>query len=127
MVTARVDGWWRTYRVREFDDEFFEWWIAEKIWFYDQLTAFIEGETNEFTIPNGGHHHPMLSTYGKKFGGRGDSDFHLNTTVKGYTIIPKAENIQYINDEIDNDQLHEINVKLIKENILKNSTAYEFK
>ena len=47
IVTARVDGWWRTYRVREFDDEFFEWWIEEKIWYYDQLIAFIEGETNE--------------------------------------------------------------------------------
>ena len=101
IVTARVDGLWRTYRIREFNNEFFEWWIEEKIWYYDQLIAFIEGETNEFTIPNGGHHHPMLSTYGKKFGGRGDSDFHLNTTVKGYTIVPKADNIQYINYEID--------------------------
>jgi len=101
IVTARVDGGWRTYKVREFTDAFHDWWIAEKIWYYDQLIAFIEGVSDEFTIPNGGHHHPMLSTYGKKYGGREDSDFHLNTTAKGYTLLPTVESIQYVNDEIN--------------------------
>ncbi len=100
-VTAKVDGLWRKYPVREFDDDFHEWWISEKTWYYDQLIAFFEGETDELEISSGGHHHPMLCTYGRKYGSRGDSDFHLNTAVKGLTIIPKEEHIQYINDEVE--------------------------
>jgi len=100
IVIAKVDGTWRKYKVREFDSDFFDWWVTEKIWYYDQLTAFIEGETDQFTIPNGGHHHPMLSTYGMKLGGRSDSDFHLNTAAKGFTIVPKPENMQLVKNEI---------------------------
>lgn len=100
IMVARIDGQWKKYQVREFNNDFHEWWIEEKLWYYDKLIAFIEGETDQFTVPNGGHHHPMLSTYGKKFGGRDDSDFHLNTTAKGVTIIPKAENIKSITEEI---------------------------
>lgn len=29
-VIARVDGWWRWYQVREFDNEFLQFWLAEK-------------------------------------------------------------------------------------------------
>ena len=100
QLTARVDGWPRTYTLREFSDEFHDWWIEEKMWYYDELIAFVEGESESFHIPNGGHHHPMLSTYGRIFGKRGDSDFHLNTAVKGFTIIPKQSNIDYINTEV---------------------------
>ncbi len=101
LVTAKVDNLWRQYPVREFDNEFHEWWINEKSWYYDQLLAFFSGETNELVIPNGGHHHPMLSTYGQRFCNRGDSDFHLNNAVKGFTLIPKAEYIDEINTEVD--------------------------
>jgi hypothetical protein len=100
-IVAKVDGWWRSYDVREYDDNFHEWWIEEKNWYYDQLIAFFSGETDELGIPNGGHHHPMLTTYGKRRGGRGDSDFHLNCAPKGFTIIPKADKIEYINQQID--------------------------
>ncbi|MEW6380271.1 MAG: hypothetical protein AB1611_11785 [bacterium] len=101
IVIARIDGIWARYPVREFDADFHDWWLAEKIWYFDRLIAFVEGETEGMNIPNGGHHHPMISTYGKKFGGRGDSDFHLNTTAKGFTIVPKPENIQRVNNELD--------------------------
>ncbi len=101
VVTAKVDGWWKKYQVREFDDEFHQFWLDEKVWYYDQLIGFFEDETDELAIPNGGHHHPMLSTYGKKIGRRGDSDFHLNTAVKGFTIIPKEDRIDYINSEVE--------------------------
>ena len=100
-VTARVDCLWRKYPIREFDDNFHEWWINEKSWYYDQLLAFFSGETNDLVIPNGGHHHPMLSTYGRIICRRGDSDFHLNTAVKGFTLIPKYEYIDEINEEVD--------------------------
>lgn len=101
IVIAKVDGLWRKYQVREFDDEFHSWWIDEKSWYYDMLIAFFKGESNELNIPNGGHHHPMLTTYGRKFSRRGDSDFHLNTAVKGFTIIPKVDNIDHINSEVE--------------------------
>jgi hypothetical protein len=76
-------------------------WIAEKSWYYDQLIAFFQGDTDELEIPNGGHHHPMLTTYGRKIGRRGDSDFHLNTAVKGFTMVPKPEQIDYVSSEIN--------------------------
>jgi len=100
-VYAKVDNWWKKYPVREFSDEFHDWWIAEKNWYYDQLIAYFEGETDSLVLPNGGHHHPMLSTYGRYTGRRGDSDFHLNCAVKGFTIIPKEDKIDYVNEEIE--------------------------
>ncbi|MEW5802085.1 MAG: hypothetical protein AB1847_08275 [bacterium] len=101
IVVAKIDGTWCKYAVREFDNEFYDWWLAEKIWYFDKLIAFVQGESEDMNIPNGGHHHPMISTYGKKFASRGDSEFHLNTTAKGFTILPKPENIQKINDEVN--------------------------
>jgi hypothetical protein len=100
-VLAKYDGWWWAYPVREFDDEFHDWWISEKSWYYDRLIAFFNGETDTMEVPNGGHHHPMLSTYGGKYRNRGDSKFHLNSTPKGLTIIPKIDKIDYINEQID--------------------------
>ena len=100
-VLAKYDGIWWAYPVREYDDEFHTWWIYEKSWYYDRLIAFFNGESDTMEIPNGGHHHPMLSTYGSKFRNRGDSQFHLNTTPKGLTIIPKYDRIDYVNEQID--------------------------
>lgn len=100
VVTARVDGLWRTYPIREFSDEFHDWWLAEKTWYYEQLIAFFEGQTDELRVPNGGHHHPMLSTYGRVFFRRGDSDFHLNTAVKGFALLPKPDKIKYVGDKV---------------------------
>jgi len=99
-VLAKYDGWWWAYPINEFDDEFHDWWIAEKGWYYDQLIAYFTGESEEFNIPNGGHHHPMLTTYGAKWDNRADSQFHLNTTPKGFTIIPKVDQIDYINQQV---------------------------
>jgi len=116
IILAKVDGWWRAYSLREFDNEFHEWWIAEKLWYYDQLIAFFEGETDELNIPNGGHHHPMLSTYGNKKG-RGDSDFHLNTTPKGFSLLPKPDKIDYVTQQIEavyNDPDAKIPVDIFK-------------
>jgi hypothetical protein len=101
-VIAKVDGIWKAHDIREFDDEFHTWWIDEKNWYYDQLIAFFEGETDELNIPNGGHHHPMLCTYGVKKSGRGDSEFHLNCTPKGFALVPKSENIDSITTQINN-------------------------
>lgn len=101
IVTARTDGWWRRHTVREFDSNFHDWWIAEKVWYYDQLIAFFQGDTDELEIPNGGHHHPMLTTYGRVFFRRGDSDFHLNTAVKGFALIPKVDEIDAINTAVE--------------------------
>jgi len=71
------------------------------MWYYDQLLAYFSGETEEYSIPNGGHHHPMLATYGQKHGSRGDSMFHLNNTPKGYTLIPKKEYLRGLIDELN--------------------------
>jgi hypothetical protein len=98
-VLARHDGWWWAFQVREFNSEFHDWWIAEKTWYYDQLIAQFE-EGIAPNVPNGGHHHPMLTTYGAKWFNRGDSQFHLNTTPKGFTIIPKPDQIDYVMNEI---------------------------
>jgi len=97
---ARVDGWWWIYKTAEYEDEFYTWWLEEKMWYYDQLLAYFSGETDEYNVPNGGHHHPMLATYGKKWFNRGDSSFHLNNTPKGYTLLPKGEYIRDIINEL---------------------------
>ena len=99
-ILAKYDGWWKAFPVREFDDEFHDWWIAEKNWYYQQLIDFFEGTTDEMGVPNGGHHHPMLATDARMLCDRGDSEFHLNNTPKGLTIIPKAENIDYIAERV---------------------------
>ena len=65
------------------------------------MLDYFTGETDEYKIPNGGHHHPMLATYGKKWFNRGDSLFHLNNTPKGYALIPKKEYIRDIINELN--------------------------
>jgi hypothetical protein len=99
-VLAKYDGWWWAYPVREFDNDFHDWWIAEKTWYYGNLIDFFEGKSELMNVPNGGHHHPMLGTYGAKWFNRGDSQFHLNCTPKGFTIIPKADKIKEIADRV---------------------------
>lgn len=100
-VLAKYEGWWWAYPVRAFDEEFHNWWIYEKNWYYNRLIAYFNDETDSMEVPNGGHHHPMLTTYGSKHRNRGDSKFHLNTTPKGFTIIPKVDKIDEINAKID--------------------------
>jgi len=100
-VLAKYEGWWWAYPVRKFDEEFHSWWIYEKSWYYDRLIAYFKNESDSLEVPNGGHHHPMLTTYGSKYRNRGDSKFHLNTTPKGFTIIPKVDKIDEINAKID--------------------------
>ena len=100
-MVARVDNCWWVYKTAEYEDEFYTWWLEEKMWYYDQLLAYFSGETEEYNIPNGGHHHPMLATYGKKYFNRGDSTFHLNNTPKGYTLIPKKEYLREISEELN--------------------------
>lgn len=100
-MLARLDNSWWIYKTAAFEDEFYTWWLEEKMWYYDQLLAYFSGETDEYDIPNGGHHHPMLATYGKKYGNRGDSMFHLNNTPKGYTLIPKKEYLRELIDELN--------------------------
>lgn len=100
-VLARIDGWWWIYKTAEYEDEFYAWWFEEKMWYYGQLIAYFNDEVEEYNIPNGGHHHPMLATYGKKWFNRGDSLFHLNNTPKGYTLLPKKEYIRGIIDELN--------------------------
>ncbi len=101
-IAAKMDWWWKRYTLNEFDEEFHDWWIEEKSWYYEQLLAFFEDEKEAHEIPNGGHHHPMLATYGRHFFRRGDNtDFHLNCAPKGMTICPKEDMIEYINREVD--------------------------
>ncbi len=100
-ILARVDNGWWIYKTATYEDEFYTWWLEEKMWYYDRLLAYFSGETEEYSIPNGGHHHPMLATYGQKSGGRRDSRFHLNNTPKGYTLIPKKEYLRDIINELN--------------------------
>ncbi len=100
FILARYDQMWNAYPVREYDEEFHNWWIEEKNWYYQQLINFFEGITDELEIPNGGHHHPMLATDARMLCNRGDSQFNLNNTPKGLTIIPKVDKIQYIVEKI---------------------------
>lgn len=128
-VLAKYDGWWWAFPVREFDEDFHDWWIAEKLWYYDQLIAFFD-ENAPFNIPNGGHHHPMLSTYGRKWFNRGDSQFHLNTTPKGFTIIPKVDKIQYIVDQInaiyeDPDAVLPVDLFKLRQQLYQDKTLWD--
>ena len=100
-ILARVDGWWWIYNINEYEDDFHAWWLEEKMWYYDQLLDYFTGETEDYNVPNGGHHHPMLATYGKKWFNRGDSLFHLNNTPKGYTLLPKGEYLRDLIDELN--------------------------
>jgi hypothetical protein len=98
-LLAKLDHKWMVFKTAEFEEEFHTWWLEEKLSYYDKLERSIAGEDVE--IPNGGHHHPMLGTYGNKYRNRGDSYFHLNVTPKGYTLLPKAEYIRQIIEEVD--------------------------
>ncbi len=84
-LKARVDHWWHTYRLAELDDNFFDWYIKDKLDMY----SIMAGEADH-PMANGGHHHPTVATCGNRKG-RGDSSFSLNTAIKGMALLPRDE------------------------------------
>ncbi len=85
ILKARIDHWWRSYKLAQMDDNVFDWYVDDKLKMY----AIMAGESDH-PMANGGHHHPTVATYGNRKG-RGDSSFSLNTAVKGMALLPKAE------------------------------------
>jgi hypothetical protein len=82
ILEARIDHWWRSYSLAELDDNFFNWYIKDKLDMY----SIMAGEADH-PMANGGHHHPTVATYGNRKG-RGDSSFSLNTAIKGMALLP---------------------------------------
>ena len=99
-MVAKLDSRWWVYRTAEYEEEFHTWWLEEKMYYYEELIKAIQ-EGRERVVPNGGHHHPMLATYGGKYFTRRDSAFHLNVTPKGFTLLPKAQYIRQIINDIN--------------------------
>jgi hypothetical protein len=99
-LLAKFDNTWWVYQTAQYEEEFHTWWLDEKMFYYDALEQAInEGRGRD--VPNGGHHHPMLATYGNKYLNRGDSAFHLNVTPKGYSLLPRPQYIRQMIDEVN--------------------------
>jgi len=98
QIWANLDNMWRRYQIRELSDEFMRWGCSERYFYY-------ENNLNPEPLPedcpkpparkNGGIHHGTVATYGK-FLGRGDSDFHLNNTVKGTALCPTIDTLNQV-------------------------------
>lgn len=99
-LAAKLDNRWWIYPTAAYEEEFHAWWLQEKMYYYDELEKAIQ-EGRDRVVPNGGHHHPMLATYGGKYLNRGDSAFHLNVTPKGYALLPKAAYIRQMIKDVD--------------------------
>ena len=92
-IWARLDGWWRRFKIIEVENKFWEWNFQERIKTFDARIA----ETH--TPAAAGPHTPSIATYGNRRG-RGDSTFHINNKVVGANVVPKQEHLKRINDEI---------------------------
>lgn len=90
-IWARIDGWWKKFNIREFDDTFWEWSLAERM---ESFKARIAGT---HTPTPAGPHTPSVATYGNRIG-RGDSRFHINNKVVGAHFVPRNEYIKDVND-----------------------------
>lgn len=92
-VWAQIDGWWKKYNVREFDDTFWEWSLGER---KESFEARIAGT---HTPTPAGPHTPAVATYGNRIS-RGDSRFHINNKVVGAHFVPRKEHIKDVNDTL---------------------------
>lgn len=92
IISARIDGIWREFQIKELEEKFWDWNFSERI-------ARYENQKAGGGITAAGPHTPSVATYGNRRG-RGDSDFHLNNKLIGITIVPKKEYIKELNNTL---------------------------
>ncbi len=91
-IWARIDGWWKRFRIRSLEDTFWAWHHEEMLKSFEQQLA-----DTPYEYRAGGPHSPSVATYGNRRG-RGDSDFHINNKIIGLQATPKAEHVKELND-----------------------------
>jgi len=79
IVRAKTDGTWKEYYIRSLDQNFVRWNLQARI-------AVLSGGMMCLDGP----HSAALATYGAN---RGDSNFTLNNTFKGFGFIPRSERL----------------------------------
>lgn len=84
-ISARVDGEWREYVLRELDDEFFDFNIGMRMRMLEVMTG-----QKQYTIYNDAHN-AAVGTYGSN---RGDSRFSVNVAFKGMGWVPTKDKIE---------------------------------
>jgi hypothetical protein len=86
IVRARTDGDWKEYYIRMLDQGFTRWNLQARI-------AVLSGGMMCLDGP----HSAALATYGAN---RGDSNFSLNNTFKGFGFVPRAERLDDVIDTV---------------------------
>ncbi len=90
IIQARLDNNWSSFKIRALPQEFMEWGVSDRYFYYNSRLNSGGGMPSAFK--NGGIHHGMVATYGNRFG-RGDSAFHCNIATKGTALCPTREKI----------------------------------
>jgi hypothetical protein len=85
IIRARVDGQWRSYVIRELDDEFFDFNVGMRNRMLEVMTG-----SKSYSLYNDGHN-AAVGSYG---GNRGDSRFSLNVAFKGMGWVPVPSKIE---------------------------------
>ena len=87
ILWSNIDNKWRKYEIRELSQEFMEWGVSERYFYYDERLES-GGEGPPSVMKNGGIHHGMVATYGN-WKGRKDSSFNLNIAVKAAGVVDR--------------------------------------
>lgn len=90
MIRARVDGRWNDFAIRNVNEHFFDYNIAQRLKMINVMLG-----TAEFGIYNDAHN-AAVASYGAN---RGDSRFTLNNAFKGLGWVPRPSVIKEMADE----------------------------
>jgi hypothetical protein len=91
-IWARIDGWWKRFRIRNLEETFWAWHHEEMLKSFEQQLA-----DTPYEYRAGGPHSPSVATYGNRRG-RGDSSFHINNKIIGLQATPRPDKVKDLND-----------------------------
>jgi hypothetical protein len=109
IISARIDGVWREFKVRELSDDFLKWNFSSRKENLEKIGKIMGGGEGEMNYA--GPHSGSVATYG---GGRKDSRFTINNAVKGMGFVPikkrLKETISHLEETISKPMPMKLNI-----------------
>lgn len=93
VISAKVNGEWKDYKLAEYPEAFMEWNVGSRLDMLAQIKDMMMGKEGAGPPALDGPHNGVVATYGFK---REDTLFDLNNAVKGMGFLPKREKIKEI-------------------------------
>ena len=91
IIRAKVEGVWKTFKIRTLSDDFMKWNFNARLKTLEEMENMIMSKKGGKEPDLAGPHSASVATYG---GGRKDSRFTINNAVKGMGFVPVQEKLK---------------------------------